>query len=130
MILPRANSSVGGEDLRAGGLLSEPFTRPIFFPTVDDSHCDRIHISLTTDYCFHDGYFKKQPPAWKEYCAEYWLKELQESMDMYTGYRDITEITFENTLEPISQSFRRLMIVIVSGLIPLSPLSIVLTMLQ
>ena len=28
----------------------------------------------------------KQPVAWTEYCAEYWLKELQEGMDYrYTG---------------------------------------------
>ena len=29
---------------------------------------------------------------WKEYCAGYWLKELQKSVDSFTGRRDITEI--------------------------------------
>ena len=37
--------------------------------------------------------------AWKEYCAEYWLKELQESMDRYTG--DITEILLKMALNTI-----------------------------
>ena len=58
----------------------------------DDSHCDRIHSSLTTVRCFENGYVRKQPVAWKEYCAEYWLKELHESMDWCTSRRDITEI--------------------------------------
>ena len=30
--------------------------------------------------------------AWKEYCVEYWLKELQESMDRCTGHPNIIEI--------------------------------------
>ena len=50
--------------------------RPIFFPRIDDSHCDRIHSSLTTVRCFDNGYLGKLPVAWKEYCAEYWLKEV------------------------------------------------------
>ena len=66
--------------------------RPIFFPMIDDSHCDRIHSSLTGVHCFDSGYVGKQPVAWTEYCAEYWLKELQESMDWCTGRHDITEV--------------------------------------
>ena len=42
-----------------------------FFPRIDDSHCDRIHSSLTTVRCFDNGYVGKQPVAWKEYCVEY-----------------------------------------------------------
>ena len=34
----------------------------------------------------------KQPVALKEYCSEYWLKELRECMDRCTDRRDITEI--------------------------------------
>ena len=64
----------------------------IFFPRIDDSHCNRIHSSLTAVHCFDNGYVRKQPVAWKEYCAEYWFKELQESMDRCTGRRDITEM--------------------------------------
>ena len=48
----------------------------------------------------------KQPVAWEEYCAEYWLKELQESMDRCTGCRDITERllkTVLNTIQSITQ---------------------------
>ena len=50
-----------------------------------------------------------QPVAWKEYCAEYWLKELQESTDMCTGRRDITEILLKtalNTIQSINQRLR------------------------
>ena len=50
--------------------------RPLFFPRIDDSHCDRIHFSLTAVRCFDNGYVGKQPVAWKEYCVDYWLKEL------------------------------------------------------
>ena len=57
---------------------------------IDDSYCDRIRSSLTTVHCFNNGYVGKQPVAWKEYCAEYWLKELQEIMDRCTGHGDIT----------------------------------------
>ena len=49
----------------------------------------------------------KQPVAWREYCAEHWLKELQESMDMCTGHLDITEVLLKtalNTIQLISQS--------------------------
>ena len=34
--------------------------------------------------------------AWKEYCAEYWLKELQDSMDRCTDHRNIIEILLKN----------------------------------
>ena len=47
--------------------------RLIFFPKIDDSHCDRIHSSLTAVHCFDNGCVGKQPVAWKEYCLEYWL---------------------------------------------------------
>ena len=56
---------------------------------MDDSHFDRSHSFLR---CLDNGYVGKQPVAWKEYCAEYWLKELQERKDRYTGRRDITKI--------------------------------------
>ena len=54
------------------------------FPMINDSHCERMHSSLTSARCF-DINLGKQPVAWKEYCAQYWLKELQESMDRCTG---------------------------------------------
>ena len=55
---------------------------------------------------FNDDYVGKQPVASKEYCAEYWLKELQESMDRCTGHRDMTEILLKmalNTIQSINQ---------------------------
>ena len=64
---------------------------PIFFPRNDNSHCNRIHSSLTAVHCLDNGYVRKQPVDWKEYCVEYWLKELQESMDRCTGCHDIIE---------------------------------------
>ena len=72
-------------DLRTGGRWFDRPSRPIFFPRIDDSHCDRIHSSLAAVRCFDNGYVGKQPVAWKEYYAEYWLKERQESMDMCTA---------------------------------------------
>ena len=48
----------------------------------------------------------KPPVAWKENYAEYWLKQLEESMDRCTGY-DITEIllkTVFNLIQLMNQS--------------------------
>ena len=67
------------EDLRTGGRSFVPPARPIFFLRIDDSQCDKIHTSLTTIICFDDGCVGKEPVAWREYCAGYWLKELQET---------------------------------------------------
>ena len=44
--------------------------------------------------------------AWKEYCAEHWLKEVQESMEC-SGCHDITEMLLKtalNTIQSINQS--------------------------
>ena len=60
-----------------------------------------LHSSLTTFRCFDNGYLEKQPVVWKGYCAEYWLKKFQESMDRCTGRRDITEILLNTTLNTI-----------------------------
>ena len=68
---------------------------------IDDSHCDMIHSSLIAVRCFDNGYVEKQPVAWKEYCVEHWLKELQESMDRYTGCWDVTEILLKTVLNSI-----------------------------
>ena len=54
-------------------------------------------LSLTAFHCFNNGYVGKQQVHWKEYCAEYWLKELQES----TGRRDKTEILLKTALNAI-----------------------------
>ena len=52
-------------------------------------------------FVFDNGYVGKQSVALKEYCAEYWLKGLQESMDRSTGPRDITEMMLKTTLNTI-----------------------------
>ena len=66
-----ASSDNSVEDLRTGGRWFDPRARPIFFPRIGDSHCDRIHSSLTAVHCFDNGYVGKQPVAWKEFCDEY-----------------------------------------------------------
>ena len=76
--------------------------RPIFF--------QRIHFSLTAVHCFDVGYVGKQPVDWKEYCAEYWLKELQEGMYRCTDCCDISEILLKKTLNTIqSVVFRQIL---------------------
>ena len=104
---PIPNRLVGRvDDLRTGGTWFEFLVQPIFFLRIDDSHCNRIYFSLTHVYCFTDGYVGKQPVAWKEYCTEYWLKELQEGMNMCSGHCSITEITLKvaiKTIQSINQ---------------------------
>ena len=46
----------------------------------------------------------KQPVAWKGYCADYWLKELLESMDRCTCHCDITEILLKMALNLYNHS--------------------------
>ena len=91
----------GLEDRRS--LVGSP-ARPIFFPRIDDSQCDSIHTSLTSVRCFNNGYVGKQPVAWKEYCAEHWLNELQESMGRCTSRRDLTEILLKTVLNTIQSN--------------------------
>ena len=58
-------------------------------------------------HCFDNGYVGKQPVAWKEYCVEYRLKQLKESMDRCTGHCDVTKIllkTVLNIIKSINQS--------------------------
>ena len=104
------HSSVGSiADLRTGGSWFNPAGRPIFFRRIHDSHCDRIRSSLMAVHCFDNGYSGKQSVALKEYCAEYWLKEIQESMGRCTGCYDIqvTGIllkTMVNTIQSITKS--------------------------
>ena len=49
-------------------------------------------------------YVEKQPVARKGYCAEYWLKEFQESMDRWAGHQDITEILLKLRLTPYNHT--------------------------
>ena len=86
MVLAEPYSSVISiQDLNTAGLWFKPPTWPIFFPGNDDSHCDKIHSSLTAVHCFDYGSVGKQPLSLEEYYAGYWFNELQESMDRCTG---------------------------------------------
>ena len=89
-------------DLRTGGRWFDP--QPIFFPRIDDSHCDRINFSLNVVHCFNIVYVAKQPVTWKENYAEYWLKDLQESMVRCTGRRLLTEILLKKPLNTIQST--------------------------
>ena len=60
-----------------------------------------IHSSITVVHCFDNCNVGKQPVAWEEYCAEYWLKEFQESMDRCTGRHDRTEILLKTAFNSI-----------------------------
>ena len=62
-----------------------------------------IPLSLLSIVSTIELYVGKQPLAWKEYCAEYWLKEHQESMDRYTGRCDMTEILLKTALNTIKK---------------------------
>ena len=53
------------QDLRRGARWFDPRARLIFFPRIDDCHCDRIHSSLTAVRCYSNYYVGKQPVAWK-----------------------------------------------------------------
>ena len=49
-------------------------------------------IPLTAVHCVDDGFVRKQPVAWKNDCAVMCgvlVKRTQESMDRFTGRRDI-----------------------------------------
>ena len=103
----RTNTITGKMDLKfcyivcqAPQLVRSP-AWPILFPRIDDSHCNRVLSSLTTVPCFDNGFVGKQPVAWKEYCAEYWLKELKESMDRHTGHCGIAKILLKMVLNTI-----------------------------
>ena len=100
-----SHSSVGSvADLRTGGCWldrSKYSFRGLMIVTATG-----FHSSLTAVRSFDNVYVGKQPVAWKEYCAEYWLKEFQESMDKCNGHHDITEILLKtalNTIQSINQ---------------------------
>ena len=75
------------------------------FPRIGDSHCNRIHSSVTAVHCFDDVYVGKHPVAWKRVMCEVLVRRTQESMDRYTGHHDITEIMLKMALNNI-QSLR------------------------
>ena len=72
LFTPSLRSSVRRvADFSTRGRCFDSPARPIFFPRTDDSHCDRIHSSLTAVHCFNNCYVGEQPLAWKKYCAGY-----------------------------------------------------------
>ena len=98
--------------------LVRSMARPIFFPRINDSHCNRIYSSLTAVRCFDNGYMGKLLVAWKEYSAEYsWLNEFQESLDSCIGRCAMTEILLEKALNTF-QSINQLLYLCLSWLSP------------
>ena len=56
------------------------------FPRIDDSHCDRIHSSLTADHRLDEGYKRKEPATLTEYCAHHTVgKEHPETSGVLTA---------------------------------------------
>ena len=51
-----------------------------------------IQCTDTFPLLFRHGLCEKVASGLEEYCADYWLKQLQESMARCTGRRNITEI--------------------------------------
>ena len=75
----------------------------------DDYHFDRICSFLTADCYINNGYEGKQSLAWRENCAEYWLKRnsRQASENGCTGFHNITEIMLKmalNTIQSINHN--------------------------
>ena len=105
-ILAEPLSSVGRvADLRTGGGWSDPRFGQYFFRG--------LMIVIATGFIFLSplsivSTMGKQPVAWKEYCAEYCLKKLQDSMNRCTGRRDITEILLKTALNNQSSAILEL----------------------
>ena len=75
LIIGESHSSVGTvQDMRIADHWFDPLLGQYSF---QGSFRDRIHSPLTAVCCFDNGYVGKQPVAWKEYCSDYWLKELK-----------------------------------------------------
>ena len=98
--LAEPHSSVGSvADLRTGGRWFHPrlgqysFRGLIIVTATGFIPLSPLSVVSTTT--------GKQQVACKEYCAEYWLKELQESMDKCNGHRDMTEIRLKKALNTI-----------------------------
>ena len=80
----KPHGSVSGkQDFKTGGCWFDPWLGQYSF--------QRLTLLRATEFippvhCFNKDYVGKQPVALKEYCAEYCLKELQESMDSSTAH--------------------------------------------
>ena len=72
---PLPHSSVGGvADLRTVGRWFDPRLSQYSFQGLMIVIATGF-IPLAAVHCFDNGYVGKQPVAWKEYCAEYWLQK-------------------------------------------------------
>ena len=106
-LLAEPHSSVGSvANLRTGGRW--------FDPRLGQYSFRGLMIVIATGFIppavrsFDNGYVGKHPEVWKEYCAEYWLKELQESMDRCTRHHDITENGVKHyTVDQSTKSWRK-----------------------
>ena len=78
------------QDLRTGGCRFAP--RLKFFRTICDSHCDRIHSSLTAVHCFDDWLGGKAASSLERILCGVLVKYLQDSINGCTGRCDIIEI--------------------------------------
>ena len=72
-------------------------SRPIFFLRIDDSHCNRIHSSITTVHCFAILMWESN----QKNIVQCTGIELQESMGRYIFRRNVTEVMLKIMLKPI-----------------------------
>ena len=89
-------------DLRIGGHRFDPWLGQYSFQGLMIIIATGFILSLTAVRCFDNGYVESSHAVpGKEYCAKYWLKELQETMDRCTGHPDITGILLKTALNTI-----------------------------
>ena len=105
---PKPHSSVGSVvDLRIGGRWFDPRLGQYCFQglmiVIATGFSPHSPLSIVSTMVMQE----KQQVAWKEYCAEHWLIEPQESMDRCTGRCDINETLMKtalNTVQSINHS--------------------------
>ena len=96
------HSSVGSvADLRTGGGWFDPRLSQYSFRGLTISIATGFITLSPLSIVSNNGYVGKQPVAWKQCCAEYWLKELKKSMDRCTDRCDITKILLKPALNLI-----------------------------
>ena len=106
-LLAKPHSSVSSlADLRTGGSWFDPRLGQYSFQGLMIVIATGfIHLSLLSIVSTMVMWESSQWDL-KEYGVEYWLKELQECMDRYTGHHDIPEILLKtalNTIQSINQ---------------------------
>ena len=86
-------------DLNPAAVVGSSLDSANFYPTIDDSHCYRIHPSLTADYCFNDGLRGKTASGLERIFCGVLVNRIRPIMDRYTGYCNLIRITLKAVLK-------------------------------